>query len=120
MGAKNESKRLVTALGPRPAALGRCVDLPDGAGERQHDGAELAVADGAAEHAGALLEQQVALLRGDEQLLDHRRCEQRFGLLAAAGQLAGEQGEHAAIQPAGQRVFQPSCNRVLNGFKRRA
>ena len=97
MGAKNKRKRLVTALGPRPAALGGRVDLPDGAGQWQHDRAELAVANGTAEYAGALFEQQVALLGGDKELLYNRRREQRLGLLAAAGQLAGEHGEHAGV-----------------------
>ncbi|BBM05414.1 hypothetical protein HAALTHF_15200n [Vreelandella aquamarina] len=51
---------------PRPATLNRRIDLANGAGERQHDRAELAVADGAAEYTGTLFEQQVALLGGDE------------------------------------------------------
>ena len=75
---------------PRPATLNRRIDLANGAGERQHDGAELAVANGTAEYAGALFEQQVALLGGDKELLYNRRREQRLGLLAAAGQLSGE------------------------------
>ncbi len=82
---------------PRPAALGRRIDLANGAGERQHDCAELTVANGTAEHAGALFEQQVALLGGDKELLHDRRREQWLGLLAAAGQLSGEHREHAGV-----------------------
>ena len=86
-------------------------------GQRQHDRGELAVAGGAAEHAGALFEQQFAVLRGDTKLCGGGGWEHGLGLLAAAVQFAGEHGQHAGIQPAGQRVVQASGDRVLDGFE---
>ena len=92
-------------LNPRPTALDGSVDLLERTREWQHYGAQLAVANGAAEYPRALLEQQIALLGGNIELFGNGRGKQGFSLLAAAGEFPREHGEHAGIQPAGQRVF---------------